>query len=200
MELSTAVDLIDTLAQGIDPTTGDVLPEDSMYNKPPIIRALFLVGHTLRDIIEQPRPMHAGDFDNEQAVREGWSLFDDGVINALHEVNRFGTDTEAIMFVVQQAQNASEYHRLALALVGRPDPRHMKDRTQSDPTTMPLKRNVPPNTGKPWTSGDDQELRYQYTEGRTVKEIAKNFGRTRWAIEARLVKIGLLTLGGRPVA
>ena len=39
MELQIARQIIDTLAQGIHPVTGEAMPDDSPYNAPPVIRA-----------------------------------------------------------------------------------------------------------------------------------------------------------------
>ena len=47
MELQIARQIIDTLAQGIHPVTGEVMPEDSPYNAPPVIRALFAMSQAL---------------------------------------------------------------------------------------------------------------------------------------------------------
>lgn len=47
MELQTARQIIDTLAQGIHPVTGEAMPEDSPYNAPPVIRALVAVSQAL---------------------------------------------------------------------------------------------------------------------------------------------------------
>lgn len=38
-----AFSIIDALANGIDPSTGESFPEDSPYNNPEVIRALFFV-------------------------------------------------------------------------------------------------------------------------------------------------------------
>ena len=43
MEIDKAKEIISLLAYGIDPTTGEVLPNDSPYNHPSVIRALFSV-------------------------------------------------------------------------------------------------------------------------------------------------------------
>lgn len=43
MELSEARTIVKTLAEGIDPTTGEVFAPDSPYNHPRVIRALFTV-------------------------------------------------------------------------------------------------------------------------------------------------------------
>jgi hypothetical protein len=43
MDITAARFIVKTLAQGIDPTTGEVFPADSPYNEPRVIRALFKV-------------------------------------------------------------------------------------------------------------------------------------------------------------
>ena len=43
METTEIRIIVKTLAQGIDPTTGEVFPENSPYNDPKIIRALYKV-------------------------------------------------------------------------------------------------------------------------------------------------------------
>lgn len=42
-----AKQIIDTLANGVDPATGEVLPEDSCLNGPPVIRALVVAAKAL---------------------------------------------------------------------------------------------------------------------------------------------------------
>lgn len=39
--------IIDALASGIDAETGEVLPEERKFNKPQVIRALFVAGQVL---------------------------------------------------------------------------------------------------------------------------------------------------------
>lgn len=41
MDTIRAKEIIRTLADGVDPTTGEVLPAESAYNSPEVIRALF---------------------------------------------------------------------------------------------------------------------------------------------------------------
>jgi len=43
MELNQSRQIVNTLAQGIDPTTGEVFPQESPYNNPEVIRALFSI-------------------------------------------------------------------------------------------------------------------------------------------------------------
>jgi hypothetical protein len=54
MELQSARQIIDTLAQGIHPITGEAMPEDSPYNAPPVIRALFAVSQALDTAVAPP--------------------------------------------------------------------------------------------------------------------------------------------------
>jgi hypothetical protein len=110
MELAAARQIIDTLAQGIHPVTGEVMPEDSPYNAPPVIRALFAVSQAL-----------------------------DG----------------------------------SVAAKGRREP--------------------PPNAGKPWAAAEDGKLESAFAAGIDVRDIAQELGRTAWAVEARLVKLGKLS-------
>lgn len=108
MELQIARQIIDTLAQGIHPVTGEVMPEDSPYNAPPVIRALFAVSQ---------------------------------------------------------------------ALDGEP------------PAARP-QREAPPNAGKAWLPQEDGKLESAFAAGIAIKDIAQSLGRTPWAIEARLAKLG----------
>lgn len=109
MELQAARQIIDTLSQGIHPVTGEVMPDDSPYNAPPVIRALFTVSQAL-----------------------------------------------------------------ALGPAGRPP------------------RELPPNAGKAWEPAEDARLDAAFAQGVEVKQLAQELGRTPWAVESRLVKLGKL--------
>ena len=43
MDINRAKAIISTLAEGVDPTTGEVLPDNSVCNKGEIVRALYTV-------------------------------------------------------------------------------------------------------------------------------------------------------------
>ena len=71
MELQIARQIIDTLAQGIHPVTGEAMPDDSPYNAAPVIRALHAVsraegmvafGPEHRAGLDQGEVRIAGDF------------------------------------------------------------------------------------------------------------------------------------------
>ena len=41
MDIIRAKEIVHALADGVDPRTGEILPEESVYNSPEVIRALF---------------------------------------------------------------------------------------------------------------------------------------------------------------
>ena len=43
MDIIRAREIIRLLAEGVDPSTGDVLPAENVYNSPDVIRALYTV-------------------------------------------------------------------------------------------------------------------------------------------------------------
>jgi hypothetical protein len=119
MELQIARQIIDTLAQGIHPVTGEAMPEDSPYNAPPVIRALHAVSRAL----------------------EGE-----------------GTGNE------------------------RP------------------RRASPANAGKPWSTQEDAALEVAWDAGIALKQVAQELGRTAFAVEQRLIRMGKIAAppgGGR---
>lgn len=124
MELQIARQIIDTLAQGIHPVTGEAMPEDSPYNAPPVIRALHAVSRAL----------------------------DGG---------------------------------------GTPAPAAEAPRTR---------RPLPPNAGKPWSGQEDSALETAFDAGIDLRQVAQELGRTSFAIEQRLIKLGKIASpagGGR---
>ena len=47
MDIIRAKEILSILAEGVDPTTGEILPEDSVCNKAEIVRALYTVLNSL---------------------------------------------------------------------------------------------------------------------------------------------------------
>ena len=59
-------------------------------------------------------------------------------------------------------------------------------------TTSSKKRSLPRNAGKPWTELEEEKLLDEFDSGMTTSAIAKEHGRSRGAIESRLVELGEL--------
>lgn len=54
MDIIRAKEILQTLANGVDPTMGEVLPQDNVYNSPDVIRALFVVLGALNKNSDDP--------------------------------------------------------------------------------------------------------------------------------------------------
>jgi hypothetical protein len=79
MELQSARQIIDTLARGIHPDTGEAMPPDSPYNAPAVIRALHAVSQALETPAEptaKPRPAAPAN------AGKPWAAADDAVLEA----------------------------------------------------------------------------------------------------------------------
>ena len=63
MDIIKAKEIVEMLADGVDPITGEVLPPDSHYNNPEIIRALFTV---LRSVRMPPRASKKSIEENQE--------------------------------------------------------------------------------------------------------------------------------------
>ena len=67
---------------------------------------------------------------------------------------------------------------------------HALEGTAARPPRTP--RPQAPNAGKPWAADEDTQLVAAHRNGNEVKSMAEQLGRTPFAVEARLVKMGLL--------
>ncbi len=112
MEKADAVKIIQQLANGIDPHSGEVFRADSPYQHPDTVRALFFALHALES-------------------------------------------------------DAAPKARAASA----------------SPT-------APQNAGKPWSDEEDKTLAAAFDAGKQIPDLAAAHGRSRFAIEARLAKLG----------
>ena len=79
MELNRAKEIISVLAEGIDPTTGEVLPDESVCNKGEVVRAFYTVLDALDRKSKKNMPVNAGKpwtDEEENRLRE---LYNRGV-------------------------------------------------------------------------------------------------------------------------
>ena len=70
MDISKAKEIISALAEGIDPTTGEVLPDNSVCNKGDVVRAFYTVLDALDRKPKKNMPENAGKpWTNEEEKR-----------------------------------------------------------------------------------------------------------------------------------
>jgi len=112
MEKEAALKIIQQLANGTDPHTGEIFRTDSPYQHPDTVRALFAAARALEGPSAPAKPRATG--------------------------------TE----------------------------------------------NAPQNAGKPWSGDEDKALTAAFDAGKQIPELAAQHQRSRFAIEARLAKLG----------
>ena len=83
MDNDKAKEIIQTLADGIDPDTGEILPKSSPYQSAPVIRALHaalkaLEHKTKSDARRKKRPEHAGKSWSKEEDQQVSEAFDKG--------------------------------------------------------------------------------------------------------------------------
>lgn len=81
------LDILEALAHGADPETGEALPETSPYNAPHVVRALFLAIRELESMREakassRREPARANEAWSAKEESELASAFDQGVVIA----------------------------------------------------------------------------------------------------------------------
>ena len=126
METQKTLQILRTLAEGIDPATGEQFVTGSAYQHPDTVRALF------------------------SAVR----MLESPVASASTPVP------------AKQAGAAPAKQAGAAAKPGLE------------------------NSGRPWSEEEDARLGSTYDAGRSIEELAGIHKRSKWAIEARLARLG----------
>lgn len=76
MDINRAKEIIEALAEGIDPTTGEVLPNDNVCYKGEVVRAFYSVLESLDRKAKKNIPQNAG---------KPWSKDDDILLTQLYK-------------------------------------------------------------------------------------------------------------------
>jgi hypothetical protein len=57
-------------------------------------------------------------------------------------------------------------------------------------SAAPAGKSAPENAGRPWSEEEDARLGRTYDSGKSIEELAGLHKRSKWAIEARLARLG----------
>lgn len=83
MDISDALTIAKTLADGIDPFTGEVLEESNVYQHPQTVRALYTLIQSV-EVKETPPTKHSA---KAQRQGEAWTEEEDNKLIALFQKN-----------------------------------------------------------------------------------------------------------------
>ena len=98
MEIKRAAELLRGLADGVDPMTGRPLPDESVYNRPEIIRALHCVLRALQERADGAAATNAGRSPVTRFVR---SVQTTGGVSAVRELCRRNRPSDAFDSLAQ---------------------------------------------------------------------------------------------------
>ena len=75
MDIIRARQIVRLLAEGVDPLTGEVLSNESVFNKPDVIRALYTILEVTAPKTEVPKP--AKTLDPKRNAGKPWTEVED---------------------------------------------------------------------------------------------------------------------------
>ncbi len=110
MDINKAKEIIATLAEGVDPTTGEVLPDNSVCNKGEIVRAFYAVLNHLDE--KKPKkntPANAG---------KPWTKEDEDLLVSLY---RSSTPKREICKALQRTESGVAARLVHLGIIENRD-------------------------------------------------------------------------------
>lgn len=124
MELSTAKQILSLLADGIDPETGEILPEDSVCNQPEVIRALHFA---LDCLSHQKQRRKAGISYANQG--KAWTAEEESLLTRLF---RKGESNAQIQMELQRSESAVSARLVRLGLIEHRKDYRARDKKHSE--------------------------------------------------------------------
>lgn len=110
MDINRAKEIISTLAEGVDPTTGEVLPDNSVCNKGEIVRAFYAVlSHLDEKKPKKNMPANAG---------KPWSKEDETLLADLY---RSGASKKDICNTLQRTTTGIAARLVHLGIIDNRD-------------------------------------------------------------------------------
>lgn len=173
MDTNTAKKIFIQFMKGIDPATGEILPEDHLANDP-LMQEAFLVA--LRSLPVQMETASAPRREGKTWVRKNGKL----------HAGRPWTEEDNILLLqmVEQGIPVEENARRMSRRVRGVNNQLAALRQKDDPRGS--------RRGKPWLPQEDDMLRWMAEEGNDIEEMARELRRSKVAIEYRLRHLGLI--------
>ena len=110
MDINKAKEIISALANGVDPTTGEVLPDNSVCNKADVVRAFYTILNHIED--KKPRrnaPANAG---------KSWTKEDEALLVRLYHS---GTPKQEICQTLQRSESGVAARLVHLGIIENRD-------------------------------------------------------------------------------
>ena len=114
MEITEAKEIVKLLADGINPETGEIFPDDSPYQNPKIIRALFAALRTME--YEERRSQRRGNLPENAG--KPWDKTEDDSLSRKFDA---GVDIASIAREHKRTQGAIKSRLVYLGKMAAPD-------------------------------------------------------------------------------
>ncbi len=165
MNAKDAYTLLETLLDGIDPITGEMLPDEHVCQDPAVLRALHRALVALRNEADTADEAETVDGRKSRYPRAGqpWTADDDKTLLEMYER---GETNYRIAKALQRSSYAIQRRREHLGT--------------DAPLLLP-----------PWTLSDVQKLQRLHASGCTPEQIAADMHRPVESIRARMFYMGL---------
>ena len=108
MDINRAKEIISALAEGIDPMTGEVLPNHHVCNQGEVVRAFYVALNTMGTKQKKQQPENAG---------KPWSAEDESQLKELFEN---GTPTKEIGRLMKRSAGAITSRLVLMGLANNP--------------------------------------------------------------------------------
>ena len=183
MTTAEVIQVLETLAEGIDPVTRQKLAADSACHHPYVIRALFHAAKELervnRRALQKAAPAKAGS---------AWSSEED---HQLQTEITAGRGLREIAKLHARSRGAILARLVRLGYFETRDAaRASFEGGEHPPTAWEIMKKERPRAGKVWSSAEDDLLLQELDAGHDVDQIARRLGRGVFSVQVRMAKLG----------
>ncbi len=176
MKTQEAYTLLETLMDGVNPMTGELLPENHVCQEPAVLQALHQAVAALRSSDDMPVDKTAMVNRNGRLnAGRPWTQKDRDWLKQLHAA---GTSVEKMCYLLQRRKRGIEKQLRYLDLVENEE-------------VADIEQPRGAQTGTPWTAIDDKTLWDMWKQGNSEHEIARALQRSSYAIRCRMERLGM---------
>ena len=173
MKAERAIEILEMLMEGIDPYTGEALPQAFLFEQADVITALCSAVESLKRDISSDKTRQKTTKSGKANAGRAWTKEEDQQLAAL-------------------AKSGASLERMCTLLQRRP--RGIKNRLSKleIPSSAMTDDAKPARLGAPWLSEEDDLLERMFESGRTMAEMQRLLQRSERGIAYRLQHLQLI--------
>ena len=177
MTKEKATVLLKSLLDGVDPVTGEVLPENHVCCTPQVMRALHEAILALGGGNQPEAAEHAPPVTKKGRLNAGRPWTDED-LDALKQMFTAGVSMEEICRVLQRRERGVKNTLAYLGLIGTPQAEEKHGQRRA---------------GMPWTKADEELLIELYRQRASVETMAARLERSPYGVYCHMEKLELFS-------